>query len=607
MKKAKASKVRIIPVPEHQTALLAERTERRKIVIVGLTIALVTFVALSRILYNEFVDYDDELYVTENPMVLSGLSAQSLYYALTGVCAANWHPLTMLSHILDCTIFGVTPAGHHLTSLLLHAANTFLLFFVLRHMTGALWPSAVVALLFGIHPLHVVSVAHVAQRKDVLSTFFWILTMLAYAKYVETRNTKAYAFSLASYTCGLLAKPMLVSLPLVLLCLDYWPLRRYDTDASARKVRMIRVRALIREKLPFFALAFAISAITFVVQRASGTVSSLDARPFTLRVQNAIVSYALYLVKCVWPSGLSPFYPYPQSFALWKLIGAALVFAIATALAIASYKRRPYITLGWFWYVVTLVPVIGIVQVGAQAMADRYTYVPLIGIFVIAAWGLDEIIRLMPRSRVPMMAASSLVAAAFIVATWTYAGTWLNRRTLWEHALDVTTDNPVANCNLGLQLVREGDLDGAARCFQEALRITPTFADAQRNLANTYVLYVSRYMEEGRYDNAIASFSKALALESSDPEIYAALGHTHFAAKNYAEAVRAYAEALRLGSDRVDVRYNSGVSLEATGRLDDARRAYEDALRIRPGYQPAQTALERLGKKISTDEPPGGV
>ncbi|HUL98834.1 MAG TPA: hypothetical protein VLU24_05335, partial [Mycobacterium sp.] len=345
--------------------------------------------------------------MTANPHVAGGLTWENVAWAFTTNHAANWHPLTWLSHMADVELFGMNAGAHHLTSLLFHAANTLLLFLLLRRMTGALGRSAFVAALFAVHPLHVESVAWVAERKDVLSTLFWMLTLLAYARYVEASSLAAesrpgrlgwYALVLLLLALGLLAKPMLVTLPFVMLLLDVWPLGRLNRSAGpdaggpsrlpgSGRVRLRAAGALILEKVPLFVLVAASSAVTLVVQHRGGAMTAFRKYPFPLLLQNALVSCVAYIADMVWPAGLGMFYPLPSAIAAWKVAGATVLLAIASLIAIGAFRKRPYITVGWFWYLGTLVPVIGLVQVGLQARADRYTYIPLIGLFIIVAWG----------------------------------------------------------------------------------------------------------------------------------------------------------------------------------------------------------------------------
>ena len=353
----------------------------RNLFLVAAVLSLVTLAAYWRLPANGFiVRYDDGAYVTQNPHVQAGLTGQTIRWAFTSVWSGNWHPLTWISHMVDCRLFGLNPLGHHLVNLLLHICNTILLLLVFTRMTGSLWRSAFVAAVFAIHPLHVESVAWVAERKDVLSTFFWMLTMGAYVLYSEKPGVKRYLPVAFIYALGLTAKPMLVTLPLVLLMLDYWPLGRSRSW-----------RSLLLEKLPLLAMAAGSSIITLIAQRGVA-LSHLDAFPIGIRIENALVSYAVYIQKTLWPTKMAIFYPYPESIAAWKVAASAITLAGVSAMVLLTTRKRRYMGFGWMWYVVTLIPVIGLLQVGLQAMADRYTYVPLIGLFVIAAWLVPDLV-----------------------------------------------------------------------------------------------------------------------------------------------------------------------------------------------------------------------
>jgi hypothetical protein len=455
------------------------------LVCLGLALAvLVVFLPATR---HEFVNYDDLEYVTQNGHVQAGLMWESVAWALSSTQASNWHPLTWLSHMLDCQLYGLKAGGHHLTNLLLHAVNTLLLFLVLRQMTGATWRSAFVAALFGLHPLHVESVAWVAERKDVSSTLFWMLTLWTYALYVArgegggargeggasnlrsaqhatqiTRPSSGltqsatlhYSLALVCFALGLMAKPMLVTLPFVLLLLDYWPLGRLQRSTSNAQLPMIR--RLIYEKLPFFALALASSLVTFVVQRKGGAVSSLTTLSVGARIANAAVSYARYLGKTFWPDNLSVLYPHPGHWLVWQVAGAGLLLAGGTAGALALRRRRPYLPVGWLWYVGTLVPVIGLVQVGIQSMADRYMYVPAIGVFIMLAWGLWDLTAGWRGQRVALATGGAVALACCGAVTRSQVGYWTNSETLFRRAVQVTKKNYLAYNNLGYYLSGQG-------------------------------------------------------------------------------------------------------------------------------------------------------
>ncbi len=451
---------------------------------------------------DDFISYDDPGYVTNNPSIRGGVTWESARWAFTSTYFYNWHPLTWLSYIVDYQLYGLSPRGYHLTNVLLHAANTLFLFLILRSMTGDVWPSVVVAALFGVHPLHVESVAWVSERKDVLSTLFWLLATGAYARYAATRSRMWYAAALGLFALGLTAKPMLVTLPFVLLLLDWWPLRRVELqfDGATRK----RAAGLVVEKAPFLLLSAISIAITVYAQSAGGAVAALEHFPLSARVGNALVSYVAYLEKTVWPVGLSVRYPHPGvALPLWKVLTAVFILLVVTAAAIRWWRSRPYVVVGWFWYLGTLVPVIGLVQVGDQAMADRYTYVPLIGVFVIVAWGARDLAARRWRVRV---AAPWLAAAAVIVlsiAAWSQAGYWRDSVTLYEHAASVVDGDPLLHYTLANELRERGRLGEAARHYEDALRFDPNYVAAHTNLGPILA-------QQGRFDDAITHYVAAL-------------------------------------------------------------------------------------------------
>lgn len=580
---------------EQNDAKISLPTIDRTTLFAGFGVALFTFIVFSRVLFNGFVDYDDELYVTENTQVLNGITLSGLSYALTDTSIGNWHPITMMSHMLDCSLFGRNPAGHHLTSLVLHSTNTFLLFLLLFRMTGAIWCSATVALLFGIHPLHVVSVAHAAQRKDVLSTLFWFLTILAYIRYTATAKWQPYVASVICFALGLASKSMLVTVPIVLLLLDFWPLRRIPSPGctSAKREWM----RLFIEKLPYLALSGVLSVVSFLAQQEFGAVASLARRPLDLRLANVLVSYVAYLGKTIWPLDLAAFYPYPTGIPAWKTAGAATFLVFLTVVAIVNWKRRPYLAMGWIWYLVTLLPVIGIVQIGAQAMADRYTYVPLIGVFIALVWLLSDLLRMGTNRRAPVTALAVAVALVLSAVSWNQIGTWQSRRTLWQHAVEVTDDNFIAYCNLGLAYVDEDDLDAAERCFREALRILPDFEDAKHNLTHVLVIHGNRLCDTRRYPEAFARYAEAVDLSPEEPEIYMAMGKAYFVANDVQSAVKAYSKAAALAPERPYIRSNLGVALEFAGQYAASERELEEALRLAPGFQFAEKSLQRVRQK----------
>ena len=498
---------------------------------VYVVIALVTFAVYWPVHKYDFVIFDDGLYVTQNPHVQAGLTAASIRWAFTHQYASFWHPLTMLSHMLDCELFGLNPEGHHLTNLVLHTANTLLLFWVLKSMTGALWRSAFVAALFALHPLHVESVAWVAERKDVLSSLFWLLTTAAYLRYVRNGGAKWYSVTLLLFALGLMAKPMLITLPFVLLLLDYWPLNRLT-------------RYTIYEKLPFFGLSAASSIITFFAQRSAGAVASVALLPLSVRITNAFVSYLRYIEKTIWPADLAVFYPYSGKLSFWFALTSVLVLSVVTNLVIRLAPKHRYLPVGWFWYLGTLVPVIGLVKVGSFAMADRYTYLPLIGIFIIVAWGVSELSDRLKYQKLILGFAAGIVLAALLVCTRIQMGYWHNSITLFEHTLAVTADNNVTHSNLGIALLQNGRLDEAIDHFQQALRLK-------------------------------------LGPDSVDV-VYCYLGLALARQNKFGEAIDQYQQALKIKPDSATVHNNLGVALQAIGNLDEAIVHYRLALKDMP-------------------------
>ncbi len=579
------------------------------------SLALVVLAAFWPVLHHGFNEYDDTKYVTRNGSIKGGLTPESVAWAFTSMRASNWHPLTWISHIIDWSLYGASAGGHHATSLLLHLLNTWLLFLVLDAATGRTGRSAVVAALFAVHPLHVESVAWIAERKDVLSTFFWLLATLVYVRRVRSSGSGGSVAVAAIFALGLMAKPMLVSLPFTLLLLDAWPLGRLGAPHGQGAPARLPLR-LLAEKLPLFVLAAASCVVTLVAQH--GTIGSVERFPLAGRVANAVVSCAAYLVRTVWPTGLSVFYPYRGSPPAWQVAGAAALLALATWAAYRLRRDRPYVAVGWLWYLGTLVPVIGLVQVGLQSMADRYTYVPLVGIFVIAVWGTADALAALARTAsgrgepdpawllVPAVAVLLPLAAA----TRVQLRHWQSAVTLFERAVAVA-DSDVARANLGEALLGlgrndeaeaqlraavrmnpalaeahnglgvilegRGDLEEARRHYEEAVRIRPTYAIAQRNLGRVLAA-------EGRADEAIAHDEAALALDPSDAQAHASLGAALASRGRLEEAVAHYEAALREDAGSAETHNNLGSALSRLNRGDEAYRHFREAVRLKPDY-----------------------
>jgi protein O-mannosyl-transferase len=580
---------------------------RRPRLVVSALVAALTLVAFAPIVGNDFVSFDDPLYVTENPVVQRGLTFANMRWALTATDAVYWHPLTWLSHMADWQLFGAAAGGHHLTSLLLHVANTVLLFLVLENATGTLWPSAIVAALFGVHPLHVESVAWVSERKDVLSTLFFLLGLRAYVAYARRGGFALYATVAASLALGLAAKPMLVTFPFVLLLFDYWPLARRDR----------RPLALVLEKLPLFALVLADTAFSVVAGRKVGAVRSLSFFPFPARLANATLAYIGYLRNTLWPTDLAFFYPYPSAFEPWRVAAAVAALAGISILALALARRAPYIVVGWLWYLGTLLPTIGLIQVGHQSMADRYTYVPLVGIFlagVFAVRAVAERLRLSPRV---LAAAVLLTLGACVLVTRAQAAHWRTSIALFSHALAVTTDNYMAHQGLGQALVREGRRDEGIDHFREALRIAPTLVEAHLALADALLeeddqaTAIAHYTEAlrlkpdatahaklgnalwhaGKAGDATVHFEEAVRLAPDDAESLSNLGAVLLSLGKRDQALARLEAAVRLDPSNAAARGNLGFALAANGRLDEATRELEEAIRLKPDFANAHFNL----------------
>jgi protein O-mannosyl-transferase len=509
-------------------------------------LVLAIFSAYWPVMGYAFTDFDDPQYVFKNPHVLKGLSWSGVVWAFTHF-QVNWHPLTWLSHMLDAQLYGTNAGGHHATSVLFHAANAVLLFLLLKHLTGATWRSAMVAALFGLHPLHVESVAWVAERKDVLSTFFFLLALMAYTRYAElkispapSQNQKWYALALVWFSLGLMSKPMLVTLPFVLLLLDYWPLGRI----SNFKFQNAGFRFLLAEKVPFLLLSSGSCVITFLAQQSGKAVMPITSLPAEARIENAFIAYAGYLEKMFWPDSLAAFYPlYIQIDTDAAVIGIVVLLLISGMVFILR-RERPYLVTGWFWYLGMLVPVIGLVQVGSQAMADRYTYVPLIGIFIALIWLVSEISTSWPYRRLIV----SILSVGILAICWKLTASqvcyWQNSETLARHALAVTSENSSMQQLLGEGLIEHGKVEEARQHFVEALRICPDSVPALGDLALALVA-------EGKLDEAIGNCQVALKIQPGELKIHYILANTLSTQGKLSEAIAEYKTVLQIDPDHM--------------------------------------------------------
>ncbi len=527
----------------------------------------------------EFVNWDDNTYVTENPHVQGGLTKANVVWALTSTEAPYWHPLTWLSHQATVEMFGLDAGGHHLVNVVIHLANTLLLFLLLSRLTGAIGMSAFVAALFGVHPLHVESVAWVAERKDVLSTFFLFSTIAMYVAYVRRPHWSRYIAVVGLFVLAVMSKPMAVTLPVLLLLIDIWPLARVS---AARWDRQAWMRAVV-EKLPLAAIAVAAAIATFVVQERVGAVAGLSLLTWQERLANAIVSYGSYVALTFWPSGLAAFYPY-QPLPLALVVGSALALAGTTAVMIRRRDRAPYLLVGWLWYLLTLVPVIGLVQAGQQSMADRFTYVPLIGIFIMLTWGLAERSRqwLIGPTRLRSMAVIAVLCCALLARAQTMF--WADSVTLWQRAVDVTPANYRAFENLGTAQRDRGLLDQALRNYAESARLAPE----NSAIYNSMGLVLTR---QGRVEEAVTKFRAAIERQPDFVEAQNNLGNALAALGRLPEAIDRYREVLRCQPEAIDTRTNLGNVLATTGRLDDAIQEYQRAIVVNPNLKEAHVGL----------------
>ncbi len=568
------------------------------LVLICALLAIAIIVVYWQVINFDFINFDDHLYITENHIIIQGITLTGIRWAFTSMYAANWHPLTWISHMLDVQLFGMNPGMHHLTNVIFHTLNTLLLFFVLQKMTGALWRSAAVAALFALHPLHVESVAWISERKDVLSTFFWLLTMVGYYWYVQNSSFKRYYLVVFIFILGLLSKPMLVTLPFALLLLDVWPLKRLGGDVqiewiggnqSCNKVRFSsrwpQLSLLIREKIPLIILAIISSGVTFYAQRNGGAVQPFEHLHFSTRLINSVISYTGYLGKMLLPINLAVLYPYPGSFHPIEVIISLLIILFITFMTLLFAKQLPYLLVGWFWYLGTLIPVIGIVQVGQQSMADRYTYLPLVGIFIMIVWGLADLIAHWQYRQLATGVFTPLLLIFLMWTSWVQVSYWKNSETLFNHTLELTKNNYLAHNNLGIALFHRGDVQAAIRQYQDSLKINPHFENAHFNLGRALA-------EEKHFDEAVDQFQECIKMNPQDGGVYNNLGNIMAVKGNLNDAIKYYTEALHIDSHQERVYYNLGVIYIQKGNIKKAIGYFIDAIHEKSGYVDAINALE---------------
>ena len=631
-----------------------------------LLLAAFTFAAYCQVGGHDFVNFDDNKYVLMNPNLRAGLSPEGVTWAFSSLYFSNWHPLTWLSYMLDYEIWGLLPGGYHLTNLLLHVAATLSLFAALRRLTAAVWRSAFVAALFALHPLHVESVAWVAERKDVLSGLFWMLTLWSYAVYAERPSVWRYLQVALCLAIGLLAKPMLVTLPFALLLLEYWPLGRLRGTDWRNSLDTTRIGPLLLEKLPLLLLAAGSCWITIVAQTRTGALIEVGELPLVLRIGNAMVAYVAYGTSTIWPSGLAAFYPHQaSSLSLGLALSAGLLLGAISIAVLRFGVRKPYLPVGWLWYLGTLLPVIGLVQVGQQAMADRYTYLPLIGLFLIVSWGGGELWTHWRLDRRYLAPCALVVLSALFAVTWLQVGYWKNSITLWERALRVTSDNDRAHSNLATALLRRGNEEDAFAHYVEALRIQPRsyitqtrvagllgrqgkFEAARRHWAvaiwlfsemerdwlfsemerdwlfsemdsrndllpagGAQTLQIRRGTELallGRVDQAIVEFEEALRLDPASLEARLGLGCAHLGANRREEAIRHYRQALRLHPNSAAGHYKLAIALLLDGRAEEAGDHISRAARANPRHRGLRHLLRKFREaaELGEEPPPTG-
>jgi len=599
---------------------------------IAAALLVVTLAVYAQVIGHQFINLDDDLYVRNNPVVARGLTASGISWAFTTFHAANWHPLTWISHMVDCQLFGLHAGGHLLVNVLIHVANALLLFFFLRRVTGTRWRSAIVAALFALHPLHAESVAWAAERKDTLSTFFGLLCLLAYARYVAKPSWKKYFLVALWLALGLMAKPMLVTWPFVLLLVDYWPLGRLQWRPEDGLRRMPPAWwPLIREKLALFALVGASMVVTYIAQSRGGAVRALVDAPLSLRVSNAIVSYAKYFLATFWPGDLAVYYPFATTgIPLWQVLAALILLAAISVAVISQATARPYFLTGWLWFLGTLVPVIGLIQVGGQAMADRYHYLPSIGLFVALVFGVAELGAVRKIGRTPIAVAAGIIILICASLTARQVTLWRDSVTLFEHTLAVTPDNLVIQYNLGHVLGEQRRYEEARIHFAEALRIKPDFFDALINMGMTLteqghpaeaVTFFERALRVGpnsskahtqlalalvqqdKKSEALAEFRKALELAPKDADARANLGLMLARQGNVAEAMEQLNEAVRINPESAEAHNNLGLVLLASGKAGESLPHFVTALRLKPDLTSARENLRRAQARLGGAQP----
>lgn len=568
--------------------------------LICLFLVLSTLAVYGQVSNYEFVGFDDDVLLIENAKVRNGLTLESIGWAFRLDNMTYWHPLTWLSYILDVQLYGLNPGGHHMTNVLLHIVNALLLFIVFNKMTAALWRSALVAALFALHPLNVESVAWVVERKNVLSTLFWMLTLLTYAGYVQRSTIYRYLLTLMVFVLGLMAKPMLVTLPFVLLILDVWPLKRCHLlqwlDDRQERVRISKTKGiqelkllpLILEKIPFLIFSGISVYLSLLSARLSGQAISLDEVSLYHRMTNAFVSYVSYIAKMIWPRDLAVFYPFPDTAQLWKAAGAFLLLMVVSILVMRALKKRPYLGVGWLWYLGTLLPVIGLVQAGLwPAVADRFAYVPLVGLFVMIVWGISDLAAAWRYRALGLGTLTAVVLIILMATAWLQTRYWKNSVILFQHAVEVTDNNHVMHGNLGFALTARGRPDEAIQHYKEALRINPDFEKANVNIGLAL-------LTQGKFDECIEYYEDVLRAKPGYVGVHHNLAVVLLRKGKIDEAVVHLQTAVSLKPDYAEAYNSLGVAMVFKGDIEAAIRIFRKALEINPGYSQPQTNLNKL-------------
>ncbi len=601
------------------------RDKRRWTLIACFFLLLVSSSVYWQVSHFDFINFDDDVYVTDNRHVRSGLTKENLAWSFSFQDKGKtyWHPLTWISHMLDVELYGIDAGRHHHTNVLFHAFNTFLLFLILYRMTGAQWRSAFVAALFALHPINVESVAWIAERKNVLSTFFWMLTLLAYAVYHERPGIVRYLTVLFVFSLGLLAKPMLVTLPFVLMLLDYWPLNRIRVQPPIRDSLGLAFR-LILEKVPLLILSGLSVYFSMASVKGMGNEITLQAIPLILRIENALISYLIYIGKLIWPANLTVFYPYPVRIPLWQVLGALAALMVISVGVIRAFKKFPYLGVGWLWYLGTFTPVIGFMQAGLwPQMADRWAYVPFIGLFIMIAWGTSELLSRWRHKRFGVSIAAGALLTALMVTSYIQAGYWANSVTLFSHALKITKNNALAHNNLAIALTEHGRYDEAIYHAKAAMDLRPNNASVYNNLGyvflkshnlneaiqnfkmaiKLYPAYTKAYynlatalMMIGNIDTALSNYRMALDLAPDSKDILNDFANAMFRQGRINEALSYYSKALSLDPRDADIYNNIGVALNHLGSFEESVRHFRMALQLNPNFLDASENLAKALK-----------